>query len=289
MTGSILRAATVGFASAVMLLAAPFWVEKPYQQWTQKEVSKLLSDSPWVKSAQVSFDFSAMRGAPGMGGPGGSGTGGSVPGTGGPGAGGPGMGGPGMGGPGGPGMGGPMGGGMPELSATVMWRSALPIRQAMYQAAVLQESPAAASLERALAEEPAFHILAVSGLPNGGGPGGMRGPGMPGPGMQGPGGAMPPGANRPAMTEEQRQEMRKQMEERMLANTKLTIGKDVVSAERMETVQAGEQRILLFYFPKNRNLEASDKEAAFETQMGPLKIAATFKPKEMIFAAKPKS
>lgn len=199
-----------------------------------------------------------------------------------------------MGGPGGPGMGGPMGGGMPELSATVMWRSALPIRQAMYQAAVLQESPAAASLERALAEEPAFHILAVSGLPNGGGPGGMRGsgmpgPGMPGPGMQGPGGAMPPGANRPAMTEEQRQEMRKQMEERMLANTKLTIGKDVVSAERMETVQAGEQRILLFYFPKNRNLEASDKEAAFETQMGPLKIAATFKPKEMIFAAKPKS
>lgn len=91
------------------------------------------------------------------------------------------------------------------------------------------------------------------------------------------------------MTEEQRAAMQKQMEARMLANTTLTVGSETLAAERMEQVRSGEKRILLFYFPKNRNLQPSDKEAKFETQMGPLKIAATFKAKDMFFAAKPKS
>jgi hypothetical protein len=289
MIRSLLSAAALGLTGAAFLFAAPFWVEKPYQEWSQKEVAKLLSDSPWTRSATVDFDFSAMRG----------GLGGQQPG---PGMGGPGMGGPGMGGPGmgGPGMGGPGMSGMPEISATVMWRSALPIRQAMYQAAVLQESPAAEALERALGEEPAYHILALSGLPNPGGPGGPRGPGDqrgPGqqapapqdPGMQASGARTPPPGNRPPITDEQRQGMEKQMEARMLANTTLTVGNETLAAERMERVQSGEKRILLFYFPKSRNLQPSDKEAKFETQMGPLKIAATFKAKDMIFATKPKS
>lgn len=263
MIRSFLSAAALGLTGAALLFAAPFWVEKPYQEWSQKEVAKLLSDSPWTRSATVDIDFSAMRGGPSgqqTGSPGGPG--GQQPGLG--------MGGPGMGGPG---MGGPGMGGMPEISATVMWRSALPIRQAMYQAAVLQESPAAEALERALGEEPAYHILALSGLPNPGGPG-VRTP--------------PPG-NRQPITDEQRQAMEKQMEARMLASTTLTVGNETLAAERMERVQSGERRILLFYFPKSRNLQPSDKEAKFETQMGPLKIAATFKAKDMIFAAKPKS
>jgi hypothetical protein len=281
MIRSFLSAAALGLTGAALLFAAPFWVEKPYQEWSHKEVAKLLSDSPWTRSATVDFDFSAMRGGPG-------GQGSQQPG--------PGMAGPGMGGPemGGPGM-----GGMPEISATVMWRSALPIRQAMYQAAVLQENPAAEALERALTEEPAHHILALSGLPTPGGPGGPRGPGQPGsglqapapldPGMQASGARTPPPGNRPPMTEEQRLAMQKQMESRMLANTTLSIGGETIAPERMEQVRSGEKRILLFYFPKNRDLQPSDKEAKFETQMGPLKIAAIFKAKDMIFAAKPKS
>ena len=123
----------IGFGMAALLFAAPFWVEKPYTEWTEKETNRVLSDSPWARPAAVKLDFSSMpqggfggRGA-GMGGPGGTG------GAGGPGGGmgGPPMGGgPGMGGPGMRGPGGGMGGGMPQMNAVVMWRSALPVRQA---------------------------------------------------------------------------------------------------------------------------------------------------------------
>ncbi len=165
-----------------------------------------------------------------------------------------------------------------------MWRSALPVRQAMYQAAVLQQSKSAEDLERALQEEPIYHILAVSGLPG-------QGPGMRRPEMAGARGGRPTASDqgRPQPTEEERAEMRKQMEARMLAETILVIGSNTMNPERVETVVTGSGRVLLFYFANTPNLNPSDKEARFETQMGPLKISAKFKPKEMIFAAKPKS
>lgn len=302
MTRRILMAGTLAIATASLLLAAPFWVEKPYTQWNEKEVSKLLSDSPWVRPATVDFDMAAMRQARaggemggrggGMAGPGGgaAGPGGGAGAPGGEGGPGGGMGGPGggMGRPGG--MGGPGGGGMQDLNVSVMWRSALPVRQAMYQAAVLQESKSAEALERtrqlerALQEEPSYHILAVNGLPN-------LGPGMGRQGMPGARGGQAPasGEGRPQLSEEQRAEMRKQMEARMLSNTSLAIGNDTMNPERVETVLTGSGRVLLFYFASTRSLNPSDKEARFETQMGPLKISAKFKPKDMIFAAKPKS
>lgn len=276
MTRRILMASTLAIATASLVLAAPFWVEKPYTQWNEKEVSKLLTDSPWVRPATVDFDMEALRQARaggGMGGPG-VGMGGPGGGQGRPGA---------EGGPGG-GMGGPGGGGMQDLNVSVMWRSALPVRQAMYQAAVLQQSKSAEDLERALQEEPIYHILAVSGLPG-------QGPGMRRPEMAGARGGRPTASDqgRPQPTEEERAEMRKQMEARMLAETILVIGSNTMNPERVETVVTGSGRVLLFYFANTPNLNPSDKEARFETQMGPLKISAKFKPKEMIFAAKPKS
>lgn len=274
----ILYAFTLGAMLTAALWAAPFWATKPYSQWTAKEVEKILGDSPWVKSADISFDMSGMPqggmrgGAGSMGGP--SGVGSPGAGMGGPGAGmggpGGGMGGPGggMGGPGG-GMGGP-GGGMQMPSAYVMWQSAPRVRQAMVRAAQLKESPAAVELEQQLATESTHHILAVMGLSAGpgGGPGMMRRPG-------GEGGGQQPNP-------EQIAEMRARMEERMKDNSSLTIDGTKLAPEKIETVLSGTERILMFYFPKTVNFTAKSKNIAFQTQMGPLKLNTKFKPKDML-------
>ena len=39
------------------LLAADFW-QKPYTNWSEKDAAKLLTDSPWAKSASVSMELS---------------------------------------------------------------------------------------------------------------------------------------------------------------------------------------------------------------------------------------
>ncbi len=255
----ILKAIAVASMLSVALWAAPFWATKPYTQWTEKEVEKLLGNSPWVQSADISMDFSNMqpgasRGPGGMGRPGG------------------GMGGPegGMGRPGG-GMGGPDGRQMP--SAYVMWQSALPIRQAMARAAQLRGSPAAADLERQLDEKPSHHILAMMGLQ--GGPGG--GPGM----MRRSGGeGGPTEGQRP--NPEQLAEMRTRMEAQMKDNTTLTIDGNQFSPEKVETVLSGSERILMFYFPMEVEFTAKSKAIQFQTQMGPMKVSAKFKPKDML-------
>jgi hypothetical protein len=45
---------------------------------------------------------------------------------------------------------------------------------------------------------------------------------------------------------------------------------------------SGTERITLFYFPKQTDFTAKTKSVLFETRMGPLKLSAKFKPKEML-------
>jgi hypothetical protein len=84
-----------------------FWDDKQPAEWSEKDVQRILTKSPWAKGVNLEMDFGAMEG-PGMGGPGMEG---------------PGMGGPGMPGPGGPGE--PFG-----MQPTVRWESASPLRSA---------------------------------------------------------------------------------------------------------------------------------------------------------------
>lgn len=37
-------------AASAALLAADFWLEKPYTEWSEKEANKLISDSPWTQT-----------------------------------------------------------------------------------------------------------------------------------------------------------------------------------------------------------------------------------------------
>ena len=52
-----------GSACAVMLFAADFWKTKDSTLWTDDEVSKILSDSPWAKAKTVQPQQSQMRGS----------------------------------------------------------------------------------------------------------------------------------------------------------------------------------------------------------------------------------
>ncbi len=107
-----------------------FWDDKQPSEWSEKEVQRLLTKSPWAKETNPQMDFSSRRGG-GMMGPGGMGP--------------P----PGMG-PGGPegrgGRGGPGG-----LNAVVRWESAAPVKDAR---------------KKKLPRDPAGgYVISVSGLP----------------------------------------------------------------------------------------------------------------------------
>jgi len=231
-----------------------FWNEKEPGQWSDKEVERILTRSPWAKEVRAEMNMSGMRppggggmGGPGMGGPPGGGMGG--PGMGGGGMGGPpggGMGGPGMGGPGGGGMGGPgmggPGGGMPEFKMLVRWESATPVREAG---------------RRVWPKETAGHyILSVSGLPGGGERGG----------------------NRPEMAER-----RTEMMARLKESTRLQCkGKEAMSPIEVMP-QAGDGSMVILFAPEGAGITVKDKDVTFVSKMGPLEVKAKFVLKDMLY------
>jgi hypothetical protein len=126
------------------LAAAPgeFWNDKPPTEWSEKDVRRLLTKSPWAKEVEPEFNMGEMGGPPGGG------------------MGGPPPGGAPMGGPPGGGMGGP-----PQFKIVVRWESAVPVREASKQ-----------SLP---AEAEGHYVLSISGMPAMGdrpGPGGGSAP-----------------------------------------------------------------------------------------------------------------
>lgn len=129
------KTAAVVVLSAASLMAANVW-QKPYTQWSDKDVAKILSDSPWVKSTGVTMSFPGGGGPP----PGGGGFGGG-------------------GGRGGGPQGGAEGGGFtpPSLEIVARFESALPMRQAL----VRRNKPADA--EKILSEEPKSYEIVISG------------------------------------------------------------------------------------------------------------------------------
>jgi hypothetical protein len=141
------------FAVVVSLFAEDFWREKPYTQWSQKEVDQILKDSPWAAEITISPEaiFSAMRGAGGGGRAGDDGRGGGRGGF------------PtGRGGPGGFPGGGERGSGPSLPTMTLLWRSAMPIKQALLRKEMLAGSSSNLSdLDRTETE----YMVVLVGIP----------------------------------------------------------------------------------------------------------------------------
>jgi hypothetical protein len=158
----------VGSACAAMLFAADFWKTKDSSQWTDDEVSKVLSDSPWAKAKTIQPEQTQQRRGMGRRGGGFGFPGGGLGGGGYPGGGGGGY--PQGGGGGGYPQG---GGGYPSnggnsgdpaqsepMNLTIRWASAAPIQQALMR----QGASASDELKAIAASTEKYYVVSVLGL-----------------------------------------------------------------------------------------------------------------------------
>jgi hypothetical protein len=137
-----------------MALGQEFWVKKDYTQWTEKEVQKIMTDSPWSK------DVTVATAPPGgssldMGSGGGGGGGGEEEGGGGGGGGGGSRG----------GGGGRGGGGSNTVKLTISFRSAVPLKQAVVKSRMAAGGDVPADAKEFLGREETYYVVMASGLP----------------------------------------------------------------------------------------------------------------------------
>jgi hypothetical protein len=134
------------FLFAFCLMAADFW-QKPYTEWADKDLQKMMTNSPWAHSVSVSMGGPAV--APEGGGGGGRGGGG--------------------GGRGGGPQGGEGGGadapvpGVREPEISARWQSAMPIRQAFVLLKYGAEAAKSEEAQKFLAKEQTTYEIVLSG------------------------------------------------------------------------------------------------------------------------------
>jgi hypothetical protein len=156
------RTALLGFSALLLAgvtLGEDFWVKKDYTQWTDEEVKKMMTSSPWAKDVSVPVPASAVRGGRG---PASSSSGVDTENS----AGGRGRG----GGGGGGGRGGQRGNttgaaGNPQITLTISWRSAMPLRKAIVKSRIGTSSEVPAELLQALSQGPQDYVVVVGSLP----------------------------------------------------------------------------------------------------------------------------
>jgi hypothetical protein len=233
---------------ATSLCAAEFWQSKPYTEWSDKEVQKLLSNSPWSKEVVVGLGGSG--GGSGKGGrKGGGGGGGNTEG---------GFDGPAMGNGGGNAGtsgrtavsevgGGAPSSGTPTMNLVVSWRTALPLRQAIAKQKFGAEAGTSAEAKRVVEEPQKYYVLVVTGLPA----------------RMGGGSA--------------------EMKDALMKNSSLSVkGKEPIVPEDIQYSGS----TALYLFPKTVAIDADDKEVDFSTRLGQTIVKTKFKLKEMVFNGK---
>jgi hypothetical protein len=248
---------------------ADFWNRKPPADWTNEEIDRLITKSPWAKLVKAQYAAGDEPSRDDAGYPGGTNTGGGYPGTGGgyPG-GGTGTGGgypggtgrtrggigiPGIGGIGIPGLGGKGrgrgGGAVSPYEGTVRWESARPILDAI-------KSP----LPEAFAGR---YVISVSGIPL------LRDRSM--------------GAGEEDDSTTSRRRELDDLDRLKGLSSLEAKGRDPVQAG-LVTRQVATGSSFLFGFSKELlPLETRDTDFMFTTTLGRLVIKAHFLPKEMLY------
>jgi hypothetical protein len=141
---------------ATAALAEDFWLKKEYMQWSDEEVKKILTDSPWAKDITISAPMAALGGAPRAtasdSADADSGGGGGRRG--------------GRGGRGGGGFGGEGGGGREALvTLTISWRSAQPLRQAIVRSRLGIGAAVPPEAEQLVKNDEQNYVIVVTGVP----------------------------------------------------------------------------------------------------------------------------
>jgi hypothetical protein len=240
-------------SGSAILLAGDFWQEKQPSDWTDKEVQKLQTKSPWAKDVVLpsAGGGAGQTGSPDLSAPimGSSPTAGGLPrmsqaeagadldrGA--------------MGRP--AGREGAGGANFALGKVVVRWESAAPLRDAATR------SGSAKNAKKVAEWVQGFYVVTVSGLPSG-----RSGAGV---GMAG---------------------ADSERTDRMKAATALKIkGKGALPPARIETSATPEGRSISFLFPRAAALSLDDKEVVFETVVGPSQIKVKFSLKDMLYHGK---
>jgi hypothetical protein len=148
---------------AFCLYAADPWQSKPFTEWSDKDVNKLLTKSPWAREVSVELNGPAAALADGGGRDRVGDPVGSRPATLGPSTG-PGVMAPSTGARGAPDGGGQIGGDVHSVMLTVRWQSALPVRQAIARRKYGAEAATSPDAKKLL-DDNSVYLIAISGLP----------------------------------------------------------------------------------------------------------------------------
>ena len=237
------------FLSTLTLCAADAWIAKPYTQWSDKDIRKIMTDSPWSRTVSVILDVIPdgilLRGR------------GSVPPPNGPG---PGIaesgGGLGVGQsappPGAPPPA-PVQAGPPRTTLIVRWESATVIQQALVKLQYGDKAGSSPEAQKRLEPDAAYYIIAVGNLPV---------------------------SQKPRDAEARKA---------LLGMTILTVNSKnhPVAAKDVVTVDAGGGTMeARFLFPRDLVLTAGDKEVEFATMFGKAAVKAKFNLKDMAIQGK---
>jgi hypothetical protein len=243
----------VPFLLALGLWAADSWQNKPAADWSDKDVQKVLTNSPWAKSINVTagglMDSAGMqgRGARGYGGddsPPSPGVAAQMPG-GSPGA------------PGGNvasrnlGDGGLGGQTAPSIAVTVVWESALPVKQALARRKFGAEAATSAEAKKFLEEDPGY-LIAVAGIPD-------------------------------AIIQASAAHGKAALLQRTSLSAK---GKPQLHASGVEVGPPGKVTEVIFTFSKTAPFGMDDKDVEFSTQFGAVAVRYKFRLKDMLYQGK---
>ncbi|HEY6340898.1 MAG TPA: hypothetical protein VIY49_05355 [Bryobacteraceae bacterium] len=221
---------------------ADVWVAKPYTAWSDKDIRKIMTDSPWSRSVSVILyvipDGTLLRArgsAPTPNGPGIAETGGGL---------GVGQSGPQPGGP--PPT--PVQPGPPQTTLIVRWQSATVVQQALVKAQYGDKAGSSPEAQKRLEANAAYYIIAVGNLP----------------------------ASQKLRDAEARKALLGMTTLTVNGKDHPIAAKDVVY------VEAGEGMIeARFLFPRDFVLTADDKEVEFATMFGKAAVKAKFNLKNM--------
>jgi len=237
--------------AAFLLVAEDFWVKKPFTEWSVKDATKLLQNSPWSHEVSVGGAMpmeggsarGGRRGGGGMGGNndmGGMSTGGTDT-TGGGGR---------RGGAGYPSEAGAVPGAGSSMMVRVRWQSALPIRQAIVLTQLGPEKADSDQAKKFLSQVSTEYVVAVAGLP-------------------------------PALDRVPDEQLNQLAKSAMLQRK----DKDPIAAGSVQRIP-GEKGSVAFFFPKTSEITLEDKEVEFVSKVARIEVRRKFKLKDMVVGDK---
>jgi hypothetical protein len=241
------RVSAALFLFALTLCAADVWVAKPYTAWSDKDIRKIVTDSPWSRSVSVILavipDGSILRGRGSVAPPPGPGiaeTGGGL---------GVGLSAPPPGAP----LPAPVQFGPPKTTLIVRWQSATVVQQALVKLQYGDKAGTSPEAQKRLEPNAAYYIVAVGNLPV---------------------------SQKPRDADARKVLLG-------VTTLAVNGKDHPIAAKDVVTVEAGEGMLeARFLFPRDFVFTADDKEVEFATMFGKAAVKAKFNLKNMAINGK---